>query len=152
MGGGEAELFDVDGCGNGAGRLSVNAGGSIAAAGIAAESKLAGARGKDECGDGGGKTNVVGSSDWDIVLVNVPILTGNAGGGITSVSYESSSLSATPSPSPDEERRETRVFRLVPAFPTTVGLTGDLRGDLRGGDFRKTDCWYSLKSRAAAAV
>lgn len=132
MGGGGTEVFVANGCRNGAGRLYVNAGSGIEAAGIATEeSKPTVARGKDECSDGGGKTNVVESSDWDIVLVSVPILTGNTG-GIIFVSCESSSLSASPSPSPDEERR---VIRFMPAFPTTVGLTGDSRGDLRGGDF-----------------
>lgn len=53
--------------------------------------------------------------------------TGKAG-GITSVSNEGSSLSARPSP--DDDRLGTRAFRPVPALPTTVGLPGDLRGDL----------------------
>lgn len=66
------------------------------------------------------------------------VMTGNAG-DITSVSKDGSSLS--PKPSPDDERLDTRVLRLLPAFPafpTTVGLPGDFLGDFRGDDLRKT--------------
>ena len=132
----------VSAAGAAAAKLYFNTGGGGGDNTAADESRAAGARGNDECGDGGGKTNVVGSRDCDCIL-QVLLATGNAG-GITSVSNDSSSLSANPDPSPEDERLDTRVFLLAPAFPTTVGLTGDLRGDLRG-DFSEDGVLWVLK-------
>jgi len=117
--------------------------GSVAAAGTE-ESKAGAARGSEECGDGGGRTNDVGRRDWDngpgpIPPVVLALRTGKAGGsGITSVSNDGSS-----------DRLDVRAFRFAPLEPalptTTVGFPGDLRGDfpgdLRGDlgwDLRKT--------------
>ena len=48
--------------------------------------------------------------------------------GITSVSYAGSMLVGG-GMEKMEERRETRVLRLLPDLPTTFCLRGDLRGD-----------------------
>ena len=48
--------------------------------------------------------------------------------GITSVSYAGSTLVGG-GMEKAEERRETRVLRLLPDLPTTFCLRGDLRGD-----------------------
>ena len=48
--------------------------------------------------------------------------------GITSVSYAGSTLVGG-GIEKMEERRETRVLRLLPDLPTTFCLRGDLRGD-----------------------
>ena len=117
-GGNGTTALDVDG------RASMDAARCVA--GNAVEDSNAGALGSDECGDGGGNTNEVGSKDCGIVPT---FATGNAG-GITSVSNAGSSPLANPRP--DDDRLETRIFRPAPALPTTVCLGGDLRGDFRG--------------------
>lgn len=49
--------------------------------------------------------------------------------GITSVSYAGSTLVGG-GMEKIEERRETRVLRLLPDLPTTFCLRGDLRGEI----------------------
>jgi hypothetical protein len=120
---------------DGWGSATIGAGGCNG--GNTVEDNNAGARGNDECGDGGGNTKDVGSSDCD----SVPTLGTRNAEGMNSVSNAGSSLSAKPSP--EDDRLETRIFRPAPALPTTTsGLEGDFRGDLCGGDLRKTAVGY----------
>ena len=83
----------------------------------------AGCVGKEACGEGGGRTNELGSSDAARGLRNVGA--GN-GGGITSVSYAGTTLTADAN-----DRRETRVIFLGLALPTLI-FAGDFLGDFRG--------------------
>ena len=86
--------------------------------------------GSDVLGDGGGRTKDVGRIDFVRAdgLLFVCCFDAGTRMGITSVSYAGSTLVGD-GMEKMEERRETRVLRLLPDLPTTFCLRGDLRGD-----------------------
>lgn len=90
-------------------------GGEMGAAGGSA-----GRVGKEACGEGGGRTNELGSSDAARGLRNVGA---GKGGGMTSVSYAGTTLTG--------DANDRRVIFLGLALPTLI-FTGDFLGDLRG--------------------